>query len=115
MLALMLVGGTAAPLVPCTGKSDPARCPMEMAQEPDHVACHDTETPPAQMSCCCTARESSVPPNAADSRLNAEAPLSTAPAFGEAEPARRPHRVVETTTNRTHARPLFTLFSAFLI
>lgn len=114
MLALTLVGATAAPLVPCTGQSEPARCPMEMAQEPDHVRCHDAEAPPAQMSCCCGSDETPAPPATNDTRISSDVPLFPTTAVADTEPAPALH-VVETTTIRTRTRLLFTLFSAFLI
>ncbi len=114
MLALVLVGASTAPLLACMAQSESERCPMQQAQESDH-RCHDTEAPAAQMSCCCSAKDSSVPPLARDTSVNADTALSATTAFGDVEPARTPRHVVETTTNRTRTRPLFTLFSAFLI
>lgn len=114
----LLVGTPALPLALCAAEAGQAHCAADMPRQAgsDH-GCHDSDTPPpASMSCCCDRESGTVPlapPTIADA---AGGPLAVAVSPVDAVVPDGPVRAgIESTILLTRHRPLFTLFSAFLI
>jgi hypothetical protein len=118
VIVAVLLGTPALPLALCLAEGGQVHCAADMPRQAgsDH-GCHDSDTPPpASMSCCCDRDAGAVPlapPTIADA---VGAPLSLA--VSPVEPVMPDGAVaagIANTVLLTRHRPLFTLFSAFLI
>jgi hypothetical protein len=118
VFVVSLFASTALPLTLCAAESDRACCTEDMPrQTAPHSGCHESENPPVSLSCCCDRDDATVPAITPATIIFADGSLSVVvPAVAAAAPTTKPlNHVLETTVHRIHARPLFTLFSAFLI
>lgn len=87
-----------------------------MPQQPaSHDGCRESQAPAASLSCCCD--NAAVPTSTPATTIIAEGSFGVMMSVAAAvAPTTEPlNHVLEATVFRTHTRPLFTLFSAFLI
>jgi hypothetical protein len=112
-----LFASTAMPSALCAAEGDRACCTAVTPRQTAHAGCHESEHPPVSLSCCCDRDDATAPAITPATIIIADGSLSVVvPAVAAAGPTTTPlNHVLETTPHRIHARPLFTLFSAFLI
>lgn len=88
-----------------------------MPQPPaSHDGCHKSQPPAANLSCCCDRDAATTPmgvPGTTDI-ANTALSVTVSPVDASVGTEGSVH-ALETTVVLTHTRPLFTLFSAFLI
>lgn len=117
LVVAVLLGTPALPLAICAAGDQVPGAPDMEQQAAAHHGCDESETPqPASMSCCCDRDAGTLPPISTTLTKLAGAPLAIAASPvdpfipGEAAPD-----TIESTVLLTRHRPLFTLFSTFLI
>ena len=117
-----LLGVAAAPLTLCAAEREKAHCPVKAAQqakaaqpEASHHTCQEQpEAPPTALSCCCDETNLPVTPANAPNTVGA-APIAS-PSIVDVVVLRRELRpATEVTGLPARHRPLFTLFSSFLL
>ena len=116
VLVVLLFSSTTLPLALCASEARQARRAAETPQPPaSHDSCHKSPPPGASLSCCCD--NAPVPTSTPATTIIVES------SFGfvmSVVAARAPateglSHVLEASVLRIHSRPLFTLFSAFLL
>jgi hypothetical protein len=113
----VLLGTPALPLALCAA-GDQVPCAADMPQEAaSHHGCDESETPqPASMSCCCDRDAGTLPLISTTLTELAGAPLAIAASpVDPVMPGEAARTGIESTVLLTRHRPLFTLFSTFLI
>ena len=113
----VLLGTPVLPLALCMA-GDQARCAADMPQQAaSRHGCDESETPqPASMSCCCDRDGGNLPLIPTTLTELAGAPLAmTASPVDPVLPGEAVRGAIENTVLLTRHRPLFTLFSTFLI
>ena len=114
----VLLGTPALPLALCAFDGDRAPCAADIPRQlGSHHGCDQSETPVlATLTCCCD-RDAGTLPLTTTTRTNvAGAPLAIAVSPVDAVvPGQAAPAGTESTLLLTRHRPLFTLFSAFLI
>lgn len=113
----VLLGTPVVPLALCAA-DDQVPCAADMPrQAASHHACDESETPPpATMSCCCDRDAGTSPLISTTLTELAGAPLAIAVSpVDPVLPGDAAQRAIESTVPLTRHRPLFTLFSTFLI
>jgi hypothetical protein len=114
----VLLGTPTLPLAICAFDRDQVPCAADMPrQAASQHACDESETPqPASMSCCCDRDAGTLPLISTTLTELAGAPLAIAVSpVDPAMPGEAGQGAIESTVLLTRHRPLFTLFSAFLI
>ena len=115
-IVAVLLGLPALPLAWCAAEAGEIHCSDKIARDatPPH-GCHDVEAPPAALSCCCDddANVPVTPPTSSDGASAAAS--SVVSALDDDVPRRELRAVAETAGLTADRRPLFKLFSAFLI
>lgn len=113
----VLLGTPALPLALCAA-DDQVPCAADMPrQAASHHACVESEKPqPASMSCCCDRDAGTLPLISTTLTELAGAPLAIAASpVDPVIPGEAARTGIESTVLLTRHRPLFTLFSTFLI
>lgn len=117
ILAVLLFGSTALPLALCAFEGERAHCAAQIPQPPaSRDGCHKSQPPAANLSCCCDRDDATTPMGVPGTADIASAALSvTLSPVGATVPTAASVPALETTVVMTRTRPLFTLFSTFLI
>jgi hypothetical protein len=116
VLAVLLFGNTALPLVLCASDGTQTRCAAEMSQPAaSRDGRHDTQAPAASLSCCCDQDDAAVPASAPATTTIEHVALSLAASPVAPVVLSQDIAAAAPPLLATPARPLFTLFSAFLI
>ena len=113
----VLLGTPVLPLALCAA-GDQVPCAADMPQQAaSHHGCDESETPPpASMTCCCDRDAGSRPLIPTTLTEFAGAPLAiTASPVDSVLPGEAVRGAIESTVLLTRHRPLFTLFSTFLL
>lgn len=114
----VLVGTPALPLALCALDGDRVPCAADMPRQVgSHHGCDESETPPlATMTCCCDRDAGTTPLITTTLTEVAGAPLAIAASpVDPVVPGEAARTGIESTVLLTRHRPLFTLFSTFLI
>jgi hypothetical protein len=116
VLAVLLFGNTALPMVLCASDDRRTGCAVEM---PQPVASHDghseSQAPATALSCCCDQDDALVPASAPATTTIEHVALSVAASPVAPVVLSQDVAAAAPPLLATRTRPLFTLFSAFLI
>lgn len=115
-IVAVLVGTVAGPLTLCEAERGRVHCPATVSPDvAPHHACDDPEAASTALSCC-RDNDASVPLIPATTSDGASAAASSVASVVDDVVLNRALRpVTESTGLPAHHRPLFTLFSTFLI
>lgn len=117
LLVVLLSGSTALSLALCASEGGHARCAVQMPRpSASQDGCHRPQLPALNLSCCCDGDNATTPmgaPGTTDIAGTAKSP--TVFPVGARAGTDAGIRAGETALAPTHTRPLFTLYSTFLI
>jgi len=112
----VLLGTSLLPLALCQA-DDQVPCAAERARQVDsHHGCHEASPPSAMRTCCCDRDAGTLPliPTTPTDLVGAPLAIAAWP-VDAVVPAEAAEGAIESTVVWTRHRPLFTLFSTFLI